>query len=111
MWFQRIEELKQADNFEDPSSAANVRRNPRTSYPEENLSLFKRVRLLVRAMKDRSNEGATPDSLANSRAQRARTNVGTYNLKALSAVAQGKYPRKPRQKDKTAVADTSGIIP
>jgi hypothetical protein len=54
-------------------------------------------------------EGAMPDSPANGRAQRARTNVGTYNLKALSAVAQGKSPRKPRQKDKTAVADASGI--
>jgi len=54
-------------------------------------------------------DGAMPESPANSRAQRARTNVGTYNLKALSTLAQGKSPRKRKQREKTASADASGI--
>ncbi|KAK0122423.1 hypothetical protein ONS95_010659 [Cadophora gregata] len=37
-----------------------------------------------------------PESPGDSRAARRRSNVPTYNLKALSSIAQGKSPRAPR---------------
>ena len=41
----------------------------------------------------KGDDNCAPDSPADSRAQRRRSNVPTYNLKALSALQQGKSPR------------------
>jgi hypothetical protein len=42
---------------------------------------------------------SAPNSPADSRAQRRRSNVPTYNLKALSALQQGKSPRVHKNRD------------
>ena len=42
---------------------------------------------------------SVPNSPADSRAQRRRSNVPTYNLKALSALQQGKSPRVRKSRD------------
>lgn len=47
----------------------------------------------------RHEEVSVEESPANSRAQRHRTDVQTYNLKTLSTLAQGKSPRKRKPRE------------
>ncbi|KAH8657122.1 hypothetical protein BGZ60DRAFT_140210 [Tricladium varicosporioides] len=56
---------------------------------------------------DKAGEMLTPDSPANSRSQRQRSSVTTYNLKTLSAQAQGRSPRKSKSRDSMARSDHS----
>jgi hypothetical protein len=52
-----------------------------------------------------------PDSPADSRAQRRRANVPTYNLKALSTIAQGKSPRVRKSRDPRSKPDQDLLDP
>lgn len=50
-----------------------------------------------------------PESPAHSRGQRSRQTVATYNLKALSAQAQGRSPRKRKPQENNSSTDSTGV--
>jgi hypothetical protein len=56
----------------------------------------------------KAEELSIPDSPAG-HSRRARTTVGTYNLKTLSAQAQGRSPRKRKQRENNVSAENSGV--
>ncbi|KAF4628662.1 hypothetical protein G7Y89_g9492 [Cudoniella acicularis] len=71
---------------EYPQSATALQSVPVNTVPASPLAL-------------KSEHISAPDSPANNRAQRQRSNVATYNLKALSAQAQGRSPRVRRTRE------------